>query len=47
MYPASGRNRINVLDAVNAVSKEVTTLINTIYIVHKRIEIKSITFAGN
>lgn len=29
---AAGRNRINVLGAVNAVSKEVTTLINTTYI---------------
>jgi transposase len=27
-----GRNRINVLGAVNAISKEVTTLINTTYI---------------
>ncbi|MDR0714728.1 MAG: IS630 family transposase, partial [Bacteroidales bacterium] len=27
-----GRNRINVFGAVNAISKEVTTLINTTYI---------------
>ena len=30
--PASGRNRINVLGAVNAITKEVLTLSNTTYI---------------